>query len=111
MTKKDPYLRLGFGMISYFNLLYSLICLFSLLTLLSIPSMLMFSTYHELDGVSNTRYAKYSLGNMGYSQTKCFQSILGANTLYMECKTGTITEMKAFGLIPDREEEDVNLQS
>lgn len=44
LQEKDPYLKLGYGMIAYRNLLETMICMFLVFTILLIPAFYIF--YH-----------------------------------------------------------------
>lgn len=65
--RKDPYLVLGFGMIAYKDLMFTLILLFSVLTIVVSPALAFFSSH---EGIATPKaYMTYSLGNMGYSSS------------------------------------------
>ena len=66
-SNKDPYIRLGYGLIAYRNLLESLIIGFFFLSCLMLPA---FEIYRQGDAFSaydRTEWGKLSMGNLGYS--------------------------------------------
>lgn len=67
--RKDPYLVLGFGMIAYRDMLFTLILLFSVLTVIMAPGMAFFNKYEGIAPATAKAYMTYSLGNMGYSSS------------------------------------------
>ena len=50
--KANPFLEYGTAIENFFNLEYRLICTFFVVTLISLPQMLVFASYHSqsLDG-------------------------------------------------------------
>lgn len=75
--KEDPYLLLGYGMIAYFRLLIYLTISFLLFTLLSIPALVIYSSYDGLSWLGNYSKTKYSLGNMGFTGYYCDSTYYG----------------------------------
>jgi hypothetical protein len=71
----DPYNQLGYGFESYFKVLFNYFCIFLLFSVMMIPVFHCYSQYEGLviNGTEDAgRYwTKYSLGNMGFSGTKC----------------------------------------
>ena len=59
-------------MIAYRDLIQILIGLFTIFTLLSLPAFFFFKNSYEGYGpTASVGYAKYSLGNFGYSDVFC----------------------------------------
>jgi hypothetical protein len=72
-------------------MLVSFIAIFVLFTLISIPAICIFSSYDGLEGLSNYSKAKYSIGNMGFSENICVSMYLGVGQEHaIQCKVGTI---------------------
>ena len=65
--KEDPFNFLGFGMVAYRDLMFSLILLFALLSLLMLPAMYFYKNGGAIQNIK--KLEKYSLGNLGYSST------------------------------------------
>ena len=63
--KEDPYNFLGFGMVAYRDLMFTMILLFSFMSVLMLPAMM----YYKKGGaITNAKgFGAFSLGNMGYS--------------------------------------------
>jgi len=65
--KEDPYNFLGFGMVAYRDLKFTLICLFAFLSLLMYPAL---KFYRAGTGIAKPKnYDTFTLGNLGYSTT------------------------------------------
>ena len=68
MIKKDPFLMFGFGMIAFRSLLRSLIFLFFIMSLLSLPiSIFYYKGANNQDFKPMKGYGAITLGNMGYN--------------------------------------------
>ena len=65
--KKDPFLRLGYGLIAYRKLLRSLIVMFFLMSLIMAPAIYIYYKGTGFDQMENATWsARFSLGNLGY---------------------------------------------
>ena len=99
-NEADPFLQLGYGMNSYFNIMVALMILFGSISVFMLPSMLTFSSYSALE-VFTTTYgdAKYTLGNIGGADTLCKQStyMVGETSMRLECGQGTLIDMEVLG--------------
>jgi hypothetical protein len=67
----DPYSRLGYGWLAYFNMLWAYTCLFTLFTILLIPTYYLFVQSDGMNGEHSSFYVNYSLGALGFSGTTC----------------------------------------
>jgi hypothetical protein len=88
-THLDPINSLGFGIVAYRDLLYSLIWAFTFFSLLSIPTIYIYSNgggYYS----SKLGWEVDSLGNLGYSSVQCASIPLGVETLVISCPYGTV---------------------
>ena len=70
-VNKDPYVKLGYGLIAYRNLLETLIVGFTLLSCIIAPVAMIYRRGGAFDNNDITSYAKWSLGNLGYSTVQC----------------------------------------
>ncbi len=75
---QDPYVILGFGMIAYRDLLFTMIIVFSILSVIMLPAMSFYNQHGGIAKALQKPLAGYSLGNMGYSSTQCSMIPLGA---------------------------------
>jgi hypothetical protein len=64
---EDPYLIIGFGMVAYFKMLKSLILMFIIFTLLSIPAICIYTHHNGQKDLVNYSKSRYTLGNLGFS--------------------------------------------
>lgn len=70
VLQENPYILLGFGVTIYFKILTSLILAFFVFSLLAGVNMYLYSSYKNYDPDNK---ARFSLGNLGFSSTKCAQ--------------------------------------
>jgi len=92
---KDPLGKLGFGVLSYLNLIKAMMALFLCLSIIHLPLM---SKYSSWDPLPDTGLMQYTVGNLGQSTTQCAQRILGRGNLSLSCHTGKITNITHFGI-------------
>jgi len=96
----DAEEELGIGMTIYFRQMKFFAMIFMLLTIVSIPTYILFATTGPGEGGS--LFFKFSLGNMGMSDVACSSAVIPAGELKAEipisCKVGTISAMLDFGL-------------
>lgn len=64
--EKDPYLLLGYGMNSYFQIMLQLMYLCILICFVTVPLMLVYSSSGALTGLN-----AYSLGSLGEATVYC----------------------------------------
>lgn len=95
---EDPINRLGYGLVSYFSMIKTLMIFYGVLTLLNIPNLYNNSTWDAFSGEPMAFMTKFTIGNMGQSSQKCMHSILAGDAIYLGCNTGTITDIKHFGI-------------
>ncbi len=88
-AKNAKFLSLGYGVLAYFETLSTLVQIFFVMTLLNIPIMMIYSSYESKIGVSSLK--KFTLGNLGQSQSICIIAKVGINRALVECSTGVIT--------------------
>lgn len=68
--EKDPINMLGYGIVAYRDLLYTMIWVFVILSCLAFPSLYYFSSGNGYgDNLRVTGNEVYSLGNLGYAST------------------------------------------
>jgi len=65
---EDAMTRFGYGIVSYFSLIYTFMIVFGLITCLNIPVMYNFSTWSAFDQYAQISWTTgYTVGNMGAS--------------------------------------------
>lgn len=96
---EDPLGFLGFGIVSYFDLIKSMFFLFAVLTLVNMPALLIYKSYsnYSEDMVDNFHRTS-TLGNMGFSTPKCMDTSMTTNTIILSCNTGHIGKITDFGV-------------
>jgi len=95
----DPLGYLGFGIVSYFDLIKSMFFLFAVLSLVNLPSLLIYKSYknYSLDMIDNFHRTS-TLGNLGFSMPKCMDTSMSTDTIILSCKTGQIGKITDFGV-------------
>jgi hypothetical protein len=68
-VQEDPFLLLGFGVNNYFDIMKSLMYMFSMISLFMLPLMFKYSTNDQKALSKDPLYAitQFSLGNLGGS--------------------------------------------
>jgi len=100
----DPFLLLGFGVNSYFDIMLDLMKMNIWITIFVLPLFYCYSHNYQLalDTGSPVKYAinQYSLGNMGGSHVKCTPKSSVFDSVILSCATGRIdTENTIFGVM------------
>jgi hypothetical protein len=106
---QDPYLSLGFGMVAYFTMLRSLIYMFTVFTLLSIPIISTYSSYEGLKDGNNYAKTKFSLGNLGFTEHLCKHIFVGIDDGKYEfnCRAGNVSKLSWSGILPQTDDTKV----
>jgi hypothetical protein len=74
---KEPFLRLGYGVNSYFDIMLSIFYMFSFISVVCIPVFYIYGISNEAMGMEELQsgfalvLGKFSLGNMGSSSVQC----------------------------------------
>lgn len=68
---QDPFNSYGFGIIAWFQLMKKLILTFFVLSLLAGINMYIFSKGNALENESKGMIAGLTMGNLGFSGSKC----------------------------------------
>jgi len=99
--KTSPINQLGFGIVAYVNILWTLIWTFALYTIFLLPVMMFFSegTAYS-DVLVKSSYLDGYLGNMGYSSVQCASIPTNVDRLSLACPYGTIGEFLDYGINP-----------
>lgn len=96
--EEDPFLKLGVGIVMYRKLLRSLVILFFVLSLMTWPVLSIYKKGGAYgDMVFSSKYAEYSLGNMGFESQQCAFTPLTMSKLYLHCEYGSITSVSTNG--------------
>ena len=95
---EDPLAQLGFGIVAYINILYSMIWAFVLFSLMLLPTMMNYKTGDNYLGDPRAGHATGMISNLGYSTVECNNTplSLGKTTLY--CPYGVIGTIMEYGI-------------
>ena len=77
--KSDPYAAYGFGWVAYFNFLWVLFVLFTVLSVIMVVPMGMYASQMGLAGVAFLPGPYLSMGNLGFSSAICTSDYIGDN--------------------------------
>ena len=96
LIEENPYLLLGYGMNSYFEVVAQLIKMMLFFSVFAIPLMLFFSTFSALDGQSHYMFNQFAMGNMGGSTAFCAQTPFnhagsGSGSMVLRCRAGQMS--------------------
>lgn len=70
----DPLAKLGFGIVAYMGMLWTLIWTFTLYTIMLLPTFWFFGSggaYDDVPSAIKSDYLDTYLGNLGYSSVQC----------------------------------------
>jgi hypothetical protein len=83
----------------YLDMMYTLSCLFTLFTLMSVPFGYYYSIGqgYEYGPGDIPSYEVYSLGNLGYSSQKCASVPVDIMTISLSCSYGVLGEILDVG--------------
>jgi hypothetical protein len=104
---EDPINRLGFGIISYFQMVKALFILMVLLSLFNLPLMFTYGSYDALKSGGDWLSSTYFLGNMGQISTQCASSKLIGGQIEFSCNTGVISKIIDFGVYGPESQADL----
>ena len=104
---EDAMTRLGYGVVSYFNVIWTFLVIFTMITAINVPVMYANSQWA---GFANIRqlsgYAQYTLGNLGASESRCLNVRLLSESLSVSCNTGQIGKITQWGVYAKDTEAD-----
>jgi hypothetical protein len=100
-AKGDVYAKLGFGFEAYFRMIKCYLGLFVAFSLMALPAMYIYQSQDGLKGSRVPSNAKYSLGNMGFSESVVINQWAEIpNNRTLECATGEMLQLNSWGVIP-----------
>lgn len=100
-AEEDPLAKLGFGIVAYIDMLWTLIWTFLLYSIILIPTMMYFGqggAYNDVPAAIKSDYLDTYLGSMGYSSVQCVQIPVKIQSMSVGCPYGTIGEYLSFGV-------------
>ena len=94
----DPLVQLGFGIVEYVNILYTMIWTFIIFSVLLIPTIMNFRTGSVYEGDPRGGYANSMIGNLGYSTIECLHIPVSLGKLTLHCSYGHIGQIIDYGI-------------
>ena len=99
--------RLGYGIVSYFSLIYTFLIVFGLITALNVPVMYNFSSWGAFAQYAQISWTTgYTVGNMGGSEARCINIKMLSESLSVSCTTGSVSEITHYGIYKKGSEAD-----
>ena len=108
LLELEPMAMLGYGIVSYMQLLQFLQWVFVILTLLNLPALYIYSqgtSYKENSENFLGGYDTWMLGNLGYSSVNCDSAPTSVGFIGLQCNYGTVGQIFDFGF-HERNDED-----
>lgn len=101
VVASDPLAKLGFGIVAYIDMLWTLIWTFTLFSIMLLPTMMFFAdggAYNDVPAAVKSDYLDTYLGSMGYSSVQCAQIPTSLGKLSLSCPYGTIGGVLSHGV-------------
>lgn len=99
-VQKDPFLLLGYGINSFFEMMMQLFWLAVFITIFFTPLMIEFSQWNGLAKEPRYIFNQFSLGNLGGTDVKCEHHLISDKSFTFKCYDGTMSADKAkFGVL------------
>ena len=102
-VREDPLAKLGFGIVAYIDMLWTLIWTFTLYSIMLIPTFMYFAeggAYSHVPEAVKGTYLDTYLGSMGYASVQCTQIPVSINKISLGCPYGVIGEFLDYGVNP-----------
>ncbi len=104
---EDAMTRLGYGVVSYFGLIYTFMLVFAMITALNVPVMYMNSQWTAYEQYRQMSWwAQFTVGNLGASEARCLNVKMVSESISVACNTGSITNITHYGLYKKDSEAD-----
>jgi len=87
-TKRDPLNPLGFGLSSYFDMLWMLILAMLILSVINIPLFKAIADNHS--STAGDQYGGLTIGSLGAANVECFIVKLESKGISLNCDVGLI---------------------
>jgi len=95
---EDAMTRYGSGMLSYFTLIKINIGFFALISLVFLPVMYSYASWHALHSNHVNPVFQYSIGNLGESGMHCSRIKMTSEHALLSCSVGVIDDIVGFGV-------------
>lgn len=89
---KRPFLLLGYGLNSYFNIVYHLIKMMSIMMIVTVPLMMFYASQEDLSTLPGYEFNAMTLGNIGGASSVCAVSTFHSEEMVMpiKCRSGLL---------------------
>lgn len=93
LLEEDPFLLLGYGMNSYFQIVVQLMIAVAMITFVTLPLLFMNASYDDLAQLPNYSFNQYTLGNYGGADAFCSQSTFKSDEMAIpiKCTSGVLS--------------------
>jgi hypothetical protein len=101
-VEPDPLNYLGFGMVAYRDLMFTMFALFAVLSILMIPVMSFYNGEGAINDLNKKNWTgPLSLGSFGYSTSECQSAPYTLNAVPVNCPYGTLGQVVSAGILPE----------
>ena len=94
----DPLAQLGYGIVAYIDILWTMLGLFVLFSLLLFPTMRAYQSGTAFHGDHRPGWATGMIGNLGYSTVECAMIPVSVGRVAVTCPYGSVGEIIDFGV-------------
>ena len=95
---ENPLSTLGYGIVAYVDILYTMIWVFVLFSLLMFPTLQNYQKGLGYEDDAMVGKANGMLGNLGYSSVECRNIPVSLGNIAITCQYGTVGKIFEFGV-------------
>jgi len=97
----DPLNYLGFGMVAYRDLMFTMFWLFAVLSLIMLPALMFYNGQGAINAENKKGFAgPLSMGSFGYASSQCQIAPFDLNIVPITCQYGELGTVVSAGVIP-----------
>ena len=94
----NPLSQLGYGIVAYVDILYTMIWVFVAFTILMLPTMSGYKSGIAYDGDNHVGFASGMISNLGYSTVECRNIPVSLGSIAITCPYGTVGKIFEYGV-------------
>jgi hypothetical protein len=97
-SEQEPLASLGYGIVAYVDILYSMIWAFLLFSVMMVPTMQAFKSGNAYEGNVHAGHATSMISNLGYSNMECRNIPMSLGNIAITCPYGTVGKIFDYGI-------------
>lgn len=94
----NPVSQLGFGIVAYLDILYSMVWAFIIFSLMLVPTLQAYKSGSGYDDSHYVGYANTMISNLGYSDVACNNIPVSLGSIVVSCNYGTVGKILDYGV-------------